>query len=683
MRIDAARGTLPGVSPGRRTNLADPGLSQIAEAVGAVGVALKRRENERDAREAERERAADAVTLAKTESGFRERLTQEFDDDAESYDGAAPGFSDRWREKLDKDVETEIGGLDPRLADHARLRLLNVRDNFALAAIRTEDAKRDAFAQRGIVEVAQSEVRTVNRDPASLALARANVDTLIENAPGDRDKLRAELYQNLGASALAGYEKGNPWRGVEALERGDFDRMLSPDEQSRWRGRLFDEQDRREREAKREADRRVSQANGLVNEELKDIDRLRALGLPVSDERYDALDTVAGVAGTDASERVSSARRANRAAEEIRKMPFQTAVAAAQGLRNALASQTDVARDDAMMLDAVEKSLAGMKKQMTGDFLAFAAANRGGVEALDYRDPVASLKKRAAVAEEQAKFYGAGKVRYFTDNELSSLKGVLDSDKNARALFIDAVASAGAPEMLREIAPSAPSIAHAAGLRAIGGDRQFVADILRGEDLKKEKALPSTVDNNATKAPRLVESVYGSAFAMRNEAKARAIESAGLAYDAWSADKSRDKDGFDREDYKLALQRAAGATGPAADLSGGVASINNRAVWVPPYLRQKDFRRLWTSMRSDQWALGNGKPAFDDKGREIPPDTLRRMHPVAVDSGVYILNSERDGDPIRWPVDESGRPWRFDLNKVRDTVLTASKGDENGESTAN
>lgn len=682
-RIDAGRGTIAGVSPGRRTPLITSGAEQLSDGLAAVAGVLKDREIDRDRKEAVRQESADRVTLAKAEAGFRERLTPEFDNDADAYDGAEPGFSDRWRERLDKEIETETASLDPRLADAARLRFQNVRDNFALASIRLEDAKRDGFVLKGIGEVAEAEFLGAQRDPSSLAERRANIDSVVEAAPGDRDSLRKEYYERLGAATLAGFEKANPGRGLDALDGGDFDRLLPAEQQALWRNRLNDEMDRRAREADRQAEKIQRQASSAVKEELGDIYRLRKLGLPVSDERYDALSRVATIAGDDTPALVDRARSANRAGEEVKKMPFAGAVAAVSALRTELSRQTDVRPEDAQILEAAEASLSGMKKQMSGDFLAFAAANRGGVDPLDFNDPVASLKRRASVAKEQADYYGAPKVRFFTDNELASIKGLVESDKGRRALFIDAVAAAGAPEMLKEIAPAAPTIAHVAGLKAMGGDAGFVNDVLRGGDLRKEKALASTVDRTAIRAPAIETNVFGSAFALRPEAKARAIESAGLAYDAWSADLTRGKDDFDGKEYKLALQRAAGATGPENDLSGGVTTLRNRPVAVPPYVRQRDFQRLWTVMPQDQWALGNGRGAFDEDGREIPPAELRRMHPVAVDSGVYILNSEREGAPIKWPVDEAGKPWRFDINKIRDAVITASTGDQNGENSAN
>lgn len=681
MRIDAGRGSIAGVSPGRRTPLVTSGAEQLSEGLAAVAGVLKDREIARDRKEAVRQESADRVTLAKAEAGFRERLTPEFDNDADAYDGAEPGFSDRWRERLDKEIETETAALDPRLADAARLRFQNVRDNFALAAINVEDAKRDGFVLKGAVDVIDRELLLVQRDGSSLPLARANIDAVIDALPGDRNALRRENYERLGAAALAGFEKSNPGRGIEALDNGEFDALLKPEQQSVWRNRLNQEQDRRALAADRQAEKIQRQAKSEVTEELGDIDRLRKLGLPVSDERYDALSRVATIAGDDAPALVDRARSANRAGEEVKKMPFAGAVAAVSALRAELQRQKDVGPEAAQILEAAEASLSGMKKQMTGDFLAFAAANRGGVAPLDFDDPVASLKKRAAVAKEQADYYGAAKVRFFTDAELASIKGLVESDKDRRAHFIDAVAVAAAPEMLKEIAPAAPTIAHAAGLKAMGGDAGFVADILRGVDLGKENV--STVDRAAIKAPAIETDVFGSAFSWRPEEKARAIESAGLAYDAWSADLTRDKNHFNGEEYRLALQRAAGATGPGNDLSGGVARLRKRPVAVPPYVRQRDFERLWTGMKPEQWALGNGRPAFDKDGREIPPAELRKMHPVAVNNGVYILNSEREGAPIEWPVDEAGRPWRFDLNKIRDAVLTASTGDQNGEKSAN
>lgn len=673
MRIDARRGQVAGVSSGRRTTLATAG-GEFAEAGRAVAVALKRRQIENDQREAARQEAADRVTLAKEEAALRERLTVEFDADADAYDGSSPGFADRWRERLDTEIETAAGRVDPRIGDAARLKFQNVRDSFALAAINVEDAKRDVYALRGVNDVIDGEVSTVMRDAASLPLARRNVDDVIETAPGDREKHRREAYGRLGDAALAAYESKNPWRGEEALERGDFDELLSPEKRQDWRRKLADEQDRRLRDRERKEEKARRDAKALVDEEVKDIDRLRRLGLPVSDERYQQLSRVASIAGEDVAETVRLARSANRAGDEIRKMPLATAVSAVSTFRQELSKGGDVDRGAAMTLEAAEASLAGMRKAADGDFLSFAASARGGVEPLDFTDPVASLKKRAAAAKEQADYYGVARVRYFTDDELAALKSTLDGDPQKRALFIDAVASAGAPQMMSEIAPAAPTIAHVAGLRALGGDRQFQDDVLRGQDLRAKKQLGSTIDRRNAVVDRIESETYGGAFLRRPEAKARALESAGLAYDARSNDNSRTKDEFDAAEYKLMLQRAAGATGEGDQMRGGVATYRGRQVWVPPYLRQKDFPRVWGA--DANWKAANGAPAYDDYGKEIPVAQLKRGHPIAVDSGVYIINFAKEGEPIKWAADENGQPWRFDMNKVRASFATEGENND-------
>lgn len=680
MRIDAARGRIAGASPGRRTPLITSQPEQLADGLAAVAGALRQREEAAAQAEAERQEGADRLTLAQGSAAFRERMTAEFDADANEYDGSSPGFADRWKTRLDAEIDREIETVDPRLADAARLRLNGVRDNFALAAVSLENSRREAHLLNGIGETINTEALAVQRDAGSLALARDNVDMVMEAAPAAlRGKLKDEAYGRLANAALTSFEGDNPRRGLAALDGGDFDDMLDAEAQSSWRARLNREIDRRDREAERAQEKAQRQAASLVSEEVKDITRLRKLGLPVSDERYDRLERVAASAGPETLVEVREARAAGRTAEEVGKLPYLNAVAGVQSMRAALAGKGDVARGDAMMLEAAEAALEGMGKAMGGDLLSFAASHRGGIDELDFADPVAALKTRAAQAQEAADYYGAPKTRYFTDNELDSLKAKLDADPSTRGLFIDAVAAAGAPQMLQEIAPKAPAIAHAAGLAAMGGDRQFIADALRGQDLKAKGDLPSTVKNAAGHAPMSQADVLGGAFALRPEAKSRVIETAGLAYDAWSNDKSRTLDQFDAKDYERALQHAAGAVGEGREMRGGIATISHRGkarrVWAPSWMRNRDFQRTWTGMSDADWKAGNAAPAYNADGKVIPLAELRKATPVAVDNGVYILDFSRDGSRLDWPVDENGAPWRFDLNKVRAQKLSQETGD--------
>lgn len=673
MRIDAARGRVLDVRP-RGASLAAVDASPIAEGVAAVAGALRKREQEAAAREADRQGAEDLLALAEKSSNFRIELTKDFDERSSQYDGSAPGFSDAVREDYQGRIDAHLADVPERIAGEARLRLAGVVDNFSLAAINYESSQREANLLRGVIATVDGEALAVQSDGASLPLARDNVDLAIEAAPAAvREKLQEQSYARLGNAALTDYETKSPSQGLAALARGEFNDYLKAEDQAKWKDQLTREIERRRDNAERAAEKTQRVAAASVKEELADIDRLRDLGLPVSDERYDALERVAAGAGADTMRDVSERREANRVAEAVKQAPLEAAVSFVSNLRASLQSQADAPRASALQLDAAQKALSGMRERLGSDALAFAAENRGGVDPLDLANPVAGLKKRAAQAKEAADYYGAP-VRFFTNDELDALTTKLDESPENRRLFIDAAAAAGAPAMLAELAPKAPQIAHLAGLTAMGGERAFVDDALSGGDLKKSGDHPSTIDTAAGNraAPAIEEAVLGSAFALRPSARQNVIAAARLAYEASSARQSRAKEDFDGKEYKALLQKAAGAVGDGADRRGGLSYISvhgqTRDVWVPNWIAAAKFPTFYKKLSDDDWRAAGGE-AYDADGRSIPASELRRGFPVAVDNGVYQIDLGRNAGAPQWAADEKGEPYRLDLNKVRAAIL--------------
>lgn len=677
MRIDADRGRVAGIGQGRQTTIAAADGGGLIDGLSAVAGAVKRKENEAAAKEAERQELADRVTLAQAASAFRERMTQKFDEAGDAYDGSEPGFAAHFSETIAQDLDRELAGMDPRLQQKAALHFEGVAENFRLSALTLEDKARERHLLNGILDTVNSESLAVQKDASALPMARANIDLAISAAPKAlQEDLRRENYAQLGEAALVNFETTRPAAGLKALEEGALDELVPADRQAMWRGRLLNEVERRNREAERQAEKASKVAGEFVKEEMKDISRLRDLGLPVSDERYDRLARYAAAAGGDAAQEVSEAREANRLAEEIRKVPLAQAASFTAQFRQKLAGQTDVSRADALQLEAAEKTFAGMKQRLAKDPLGFAAEARGGVDPLDFKDPVNALKSRAAQAREAAQHYGV-KTRYFTDDELTALGAKLDESAETRRAFIDAAAAAGAPEMLAELASKQPAIAHLAGLKAMGGDPRFIADALEGGDLlRKEGKFPTTVNTSSGFAAAEEEKLFGSAFMLRPEAKLQAIRAARLAYDARSARTSRTREDFDEEAYRQALQEALGAVGEGRDMRGGVARLNRRDVWVPPYMRNDDFKPFWRSLTEAQFEAGGGA-VYDADGRKIPLAQVKKGTPVAVANGVYQIDFGREGAP-KWAAGKDGRPYRLDLNKIRQKELLATKGEKDG-----
>ncbi len=670
MRIDASRGRMRGVSSGRVARAGAPAAAAVIEGVAAVADALAVRERQAAEREAEREEAADRVILSRTSARFREQLTARFDELGDGYDGSEPGFASSVRQEFEQALDNEVSGMHPRFEEQARIRLSGVVDNFGLAAVSLEDSRRDEFILRGVNENIDAEALAVQRG-AALSLASLNIDDAVAAAPEAlQAELKREAASRLGQAFLSGRLENAPAEGLEALQAGDLDAYLTAEQQAAWRGRLQTEIDRRQREADRQATKRQRVATETVKEELDDIERLRKLGFVVSDERYDLVSEWADAAGDDTREKVDLARLANRTGEEVARLPLAQAVSAISNMRAQLAAAGDVARADAVALEAAQDALDGMRRRLASDALGFAADHRGGIEPLDLSNPIDGLKKRAAAAREAAEYYGVG-VRYFTNDELDGLQGALETNRNARALFVEAAAAAGAPDMLAELAPKAPQIAHLAGVTALGGDRTFVRDALDGGDLRRKGDFPTTVKRGGGFADGVDADVYGSAFLLHPDAARQAIAAARLAYDARSARLSRTADEFDGNAYEQALQESAGGSGEGAHAHGGVAvfqgkrgSSPRRTVWVPSWIRRNQFDNVWRALTQDDFAAAGGD-AFDADGRPIAVRELKKGTPVAESAGVYRIDLGNDPAAPEWAAAENGEPYRLDFNKLR------------------
>lgn len=669
MRIDAGRGSLPGVSRGLRTTPAANGFGQLGRGVQAIGRAMQRNELEAE-REAEVQQAkADRVTLAKAAQSFRSDMTAYVDEQAAEYDGAEPGFAERIGEQSLIDMEERIAGLDPRLAADAQLSLGSVREAVTLAAQRTERSRRDEYQLRGIRETIDGEASAVGRDASLIGMARDNIDLAVSAAPAAiQAELKREAYESLGLSAISYYQEFDPGEGLRQLDSGDMSRFLDAKQEARARSIFRAEIQRREDKRQREQEKAQRLLERDLKSELDEMKRAREAGLPVSTERREAALQKAMALGGDTAETMQIELAAQQAADALKTMPLNEARAQARGIRQQAVQSGDVTRAQTIFVETADKTVEGMEKALAKDPIAFAMRERGGIDPLDWKaDPLGSLRRRAVQAKEATDYYGVPD-RMMTDEETTMLAAALDeASTQEKAVFLDALGKAGTPQLMAELAPKAPVMTYLAGLQGSGGDTAFTSQVLEGQRLRREQNAKATY--SAFNVRGLTEDVYGNAFALRPDLSIRAMEAAGYAYDYSAMREGRDGDSFKTDEFDAMMRKAVGQVGDGRDATGGIADMGAAKVWVPPGIRTKDFPRLYRRAPDEAFKAGLPGDAYSRDGRVIPVSVLKLGVPVAVDAGLYRISLAADGNG-RWAMDENGEPILLNFNKV----FTATKG---------
>jgi hypothetical protein len=651
------------------TSTSNPVGGALIQAAGAY--AGRKAEEEREAEAAQAR--ADRVTIAKAGTKFRAELAEFYDGEATGYDGSSPGFAERFDEQSQRLLDQQLGAADGRYAQELELRLQGVRGDFQLSALRFERDKQEAYTLKGISEIADTEAKAVYRDPSLYGQALETLDEVAEAVPeGLRPKFMAEARGAYALSALSAYELNDPTTGLRLLQGGAFDDALDAEEVVKASSSLQAEIGRREAAAQREADKRQRQVEAQLKSELGQIDFAREHGLPVSDERWQRSIDLASQSGDEAVANVVRMRRADRNAGALKEMPLAEALGTVDQLRARLEAGADVEAGAAEELVAAEKVVAGMGRALREDPVAFFMAEDPDFAPLSLDDSLSALKSRVAMAEERAEHYGVP-ARYFAEDELSLLTDQLSRDPAQAMAFMQAAAAAGRPEMMGEIAPKAPALAHGAGLMQFGGDKAFVARMLDGE-ARRRKGADQTVPKN--EMPLAAEEIFGNAFQYTPDFVPSAMAAAALAYDADSAQSGRTRDDFDADQYEWALQQAAGARAINGVRHGGVTVIRHgsrqRHVVVPPDMTPQAFTRRWKEMPDDVFSAGLSGVGLSRDGREIPMAELRKGLPVSVGPGRYRIELA----PGEFAGQEDGRFLTFSMEKIRPHY---SQGENNGD----
>jgi hypothetical protein len=665
-RIDARRGRVAGVRAGITTprqiaETGDLGLSAVANVLDQRGAIT-------DAKRAEAERGEDALAITEATSDFRLNASKHFDERADGFDGSGGPFADNVAGELDDLLEERLVDQPERRVNALKQRLIGVRDQLTLAAFDFEDKQREKFALSRLSDTAQGETNAILSDPAHFETALESLDNLAVAAPA---AMRRNFIDDQRGAYAAAYGEArlrdDPAGYRDELDGGDLDQLLAPGVKASQLKAATREIDRRAKEDKRDVEKRQAAAGKAVSTEIDALEKNVSLGLPISDDRIEALGAVALQGGEAAQREYAEASDIIRASTAIQDLPPSQGAKLVAEERARLIGKSNASPFEARRVEVLEQTLSGMETRLSQDFAGY-LIDRGETKALDPSGLTGeALAARASTVEAEADFFGVP-AQYFSETERTAL-GRLDPGGSEMLQIAGALAShPRGREMLAELAPKNPELAHLGGILASGGEAAFVEDAVAGAAARGEDGFDSSVATGIDGAASIASDVYGAAFALKPDTARATRNAAELAYEGQSQRRGRTKDDFDGKDFERTLQRAAGGVyvkdGRREVLYGGVADFGKRKVHAPSWIKNAEFERNYRLLTEKDFAEAGGV-GFTGTGEEILPRDLRKATPVAVDEGRYQLAFGDPASDPQWVIDADSAPYVLDLNKIR------------------
>jgi hypothetical protein len=164
------------------------------------------------------------------------------------------------------------------------------------------------------------------------------------------------------------------------------------------------------------------------------------------------------------------------------------------------------------------------------------------------------------------------------------------------------------------------------------------------------------------------QAVYGEAYAAAPAARMRAVEAARAAFDVRARDRGLSADilGQSRDEFRRALQEAAGAVFENGEQYGGVGRFNGRRTIVPANVSAERFGRLVEAI-TDADLAANGP--IGSNGQPLRARDLRGAQLVAIGANRYrVARGDPDGDRPQWFMNRQGDVWELNFDALETTL---------------
>lgn len=270
----------------------------------------------------------------------------------------------------------------------------------------------------------------------------------------------------------------------------------------------------------------------------------------------------------------------------------------------------------------------------------------------------ASITERRDQARTAAAIYGV-EPKFLTNEEASVFSSLLKTqDRMGRMQFLGTMAQHfgnDAPEVLAQIAPKQPELAHIGGLLLMNrGDT--VNQALEGLDLIKEgnKAVGFTPSN--TQGAFSTE--LGSSLMYQSGSRAAGFAVAEAIYTSMSFDKGLDD--FDEDLWTTAIQLAFGHNYQQG--TGGLQEVRGEVVLLPPQLNAEDMEDMFDAITVGTLSENTGGIINPDLAKQIQGND--DFYPVVIEDGkYYIVIGDPGTDDFRYMTDMVGTPLVLDALK--------------------
>lgn len=694
---------LPRSSSGPRFIGTAPGQVAIPDFLAPVADGLGQIADVMAAKAADEREEADRVEFARRTTDFELRVNHELEQSIDAYDGSSPGFYESQLEIYDRELEAEIAAAPERIRGDLEARLRGTpRARYGVAASSAESSATRAFTGRTIVETVNRTQNAILSSPASFRSALETVEDLAAPLP---PSLRADFISSTEAAYTSAYLsarlRDNPAALRAELNSGALDDVVSPDDKNSFLNSAESEIRRIERERTTAMNQAANAEEATVRHALDDADDALENGLRPATSFAELMvraENIATADGQRLAERAAEGQALSDFSHEFARLPLAQAQ---DMLRDERARLADGASGfEARRVELGERILANMQTRLRDDPIAYAGNLGFDVGDLDTSSAEglrSTLPRRRSQSEGVARHFGVPG-RILTDDEVTAISAGLEGGRLRRPDVAAAVVGTmgeNAPAVLAEIAPQEPMLAHMGGLMLEGADAA-ARDLERGLALREQEGFSSRLAPVNTRQG--IASTELGALSVRSPQTTQTIMAAADAiYEARALRQGWDRDDFDTDEYRRALNEAAGGSYINGVQFGGLADYDPRGVAASParfvplvgaaFARssgQGDPHRVvvpsW--LRADRFGdvveaiatrdIENPQVLmYDANGGDIPREALARAQLQTIGDGRYLVVFGAGNEAA---LNAGGQPYVLDLGSFEDEIRRQQPG---------
>lgn len=627
------------------------GIGAAIEQAGSAVHQLQIRDYRLDRQEKADSEAAD---FSKRFSQLRTDTDAAIREARANHGPGAQGHAKAMLERVEKQREALLGGITEdsvRRTAEAQFgeyvsRLSKVEGDF-------EEGKRVDKLVTDIgdsIDIARNRVRIGKGDAETyaeeLTLTVAAIDAMPGTSADIKEKLVKQAEQGLSVSFLQGMMDSDPAAAKAAIDAGQFNDMLSPEQLEALRNGADVEIRRMEAEAERKA----AEAKSQLNERIQTVKALDEQGIEVPDETLAELEAAAALTGDQSTVVQLQGIRANN--QFARVWEKATPVQREQRLA-ALEAKKNPTQNEQREIDWLKSKSGALDSQFNNDpFAAVIAAGMTPAPPVSLADPK-SVRDRIAWQRSASQATGRP-IPLFSKNELAGYQEQYNQGQAQRMQLLgqlDAFGNDGKAkaEAARQIAPGDAHFQILAQLNP--GTRSMVVDGKKALERKGFFA-PSKDNPKAADINEFVDKLNADlAYALRRTGAAKDVQNVAVQFAAGAlAREGVDGDANSERLYKRAIDVAL----------GGGAGKGGLGYWRGnPYVIADGFtpEGFEAAVIRDLRRKANNPPVDPDGS----PFNLYKAVPVLVAPGKYQW--ETPGRQLVYAKD--GQPYVSDIEAGR------------------